>query len=170
MNVMDGGVSGSWIMDSGCSFHMCLYKHWFQELNPATGTMLLGNNQICNIKGVGMVKFKMADGSVKVHSDVRYCPEIKRNLISLGLLEVKGFSFSSLEGRMVIKKGQQIVMTAERRNNLYYLLGEVVIGDSNSVAAENLKLWHLRLGHPAEGSLKELGCYLWRYIKWPWFL
>ena len=57
---------------------------------------------------------------------------------------------------MEVKKGQLTVMEAERRNNLYYLLAEAVSGDSNSVSIDDLKLWHERLGHPAEGSLKEL--------------
>ncbi|XP_042036656.1 uncharacterized mitochondrial protein AtMg00300-like [Salvia splendens] len=47
-------------------------------------------------------------------------------------------------------------MTAERKNSLYYLLGEVMTGEMNSIATESLKLWHMRLGHPAEGSVKEL--------------
>lgn len=143
-------------MDSGCSFHMCPYKHWFQDLAPSNGTVLLGNNQICNVKGVGSVKFRMADGLVKLLSDVRYIPEIKRNHVSLGLLETKGFYFTSKNGKMEVRKGDKVFMTAERKNSLYYLLGEVMTGEVNSVSTESLKLWHMPLGHPAEGSVKEL--------------
>lgn len=51
--------------------------------------MILGNNVVCHVKGIGSVRLKMKDGSVKRIHDVRYIPEVKRNLISLGSLERK---------------------------------------------------------------------------------
>ena len=59
---------------------------------------------------------------------------------------------------MVVTKNSKVVMEAERRGSLYYLLGEVQVAakaEVNSVF-EGLKLWHRRLGHPAEGSIREL--------------
>lgn len=140
MNVVEGGISEYWIMDSGGSFHMCPYKHWFCELKEATGTVLLGNNHICNIKGISMVRLRMHDGSVRVLGDVRWIPEIKRNLVSLGMLERKSFSFASFGGKMVVKRGLQVLMEAERRNSLYYLLAEAVVNESHSVGEVSLKV------------------------------
>lgn len=122
-------------------------------------TIILGNNQVCYIKGIGTVRLIMQDGSVKVLSDVRYIPDVKRNLISLGLLERKGRSFTSSGGRMEVRKGFNIVLVAERRNSLYYLTASIVRtldNEVNAVKVETMKLWHMRLGHPASGSIKEL--------------
>ena len=93
-------------------------------MEEATVFVLLGNNYVCNVRGIGMVKLKMHDGSVKMLSDVRYINEVKRNLVSLGLLENKGYTFSSSNGRMEVRKGHKVVMVAERRNILYYLLAD----------------------------------------------
>ena len=49
--------------------------------------MLMGNNNVCKIVGMGSVKVEMFDGSVQTLSDVRHAPRLKRNLISLGMLD-----------------------------------------------------------------------------------
>ena len=102
------------------------------------------------------MRLKMHDGTLKLLTDVRWVPDVKRNLVSLGTLELKGFSFSSKDGRMEVRKEGQIKMVAERRYSLYYLKANVLVGEANLVAAPGLNLWHLRLGHPAVGSIKEL--------------
>ena len=63
---------------------------------------------------------------MKILNDVRCILEVRMNLISLGSLEQKGCSFSSFGGRMLIKKWESVVMTAERRGSLYYLNASVV--------------------------------------------
>lgn len=47
METIDGNP---WIMDSGCSFHICPNLDWFQHMSEASGTVVLGTNQICDIK------------------------------------------------------------------------------------------------------------------------
>ena len=127
---------------------------WFQDLVETT--VLLGNDQVCQIKGIGRIKMRMHDGPVKILSDVRFIPQVKRNLISLGTLELKGYSFTSSNGKIVALKGSEVKMVAKRVRSLYYLDATVIIGEANVVDIPKLKLWHLRMGHPAEGSLKQL--------------
>lgn len=74
LNVVDTTDEGSWIMDSGCSFHMSPHIEWFQSLKPIKGTMLLGNDQVCHIKGIGSIKLRMHDGAVRILTDVRFVP------------------------------------------------------------------------------------------------
>ena len=97
---------------------------------------------------------RVHDGSLKVLSDVRYIPQVKRNLISLGTLERKGYSFTSEGEVMRICKDSCIKMIASRSRTLCYL--HVILGESHSVTKPDLRLWHQRIGHPAEGSLKAL--------------
>lgn len=59
LNVAEKQIADSWIMDSGCSFHICSHKDWFEDLTEADGTVLLGNNQVCTIKGIGNIRSKV---------------------------------------------------------------------------------------------------------------
>ena len=81
--------------------------------------MTLGNNQVCNVKGIGSIRLRMQDQSVRLLTDVGYIPKVKRNLVSLGSLEANGCSFFSSGGKMLVKKGKNVVMTADRRGSLY---------------------------------------------------
>lgn len=152
----DRHEKGFWIMDSGCSFHMCPTREWFHSLRETHGTVLLGNNQTRCIRGIRSIMLRVDDGSIKVLSEVRYISEVKRNLISLGTLEKKGYSFISQNGEIKICKDSHIKMIAKRNGSLYYLQAAVIKGESHSLTTPDLNTWHQRLGHPAEGSLKAL--------------
>lgn len=116
------GESTSWILDSGCNFHMCPNIDWLESLIETVGLsfVLLGNNQVCTIKGVGSVRLQLSDGSV------RLILEEKRNLVSIGLLERKGYCFESFGGRMIIRKDVVVVMQGERKGSLYYMQASVI--------------------------------------------
>ena len=153
LNVMEGGVLSSWIMDSGCSFHMSHNLGWFEDIEEATGSVILGNNQVCS------VRLKGDDGVVVVLSGVRYIPDVKRNLISLGFLERKRCSFASADGKMQVCKSGKTLMKAHRKGSLYYLIALVCsrkAGEAHTVTPSSLLQWHNRLGHPAAGSIKDL--------------
>ncbi|GKF99560.1 retrovirus-related pol polyprotein from transposon TNT 1-94, partial [Tanacetum coccineum] len=80
-----------WIMDSGGSFHMTPRRDFlfdFKEFNG--GTVFLGDNRACAIMGIGNVRVQMKDGLSFMLENVRYIPELKRNLISLGTLDREG--------------------------------------------------------------------------------
>ena len=49
--------------------------------------------------------------------------------MSFGALETKGFSLMSCQGVVKVIKNEKTIMMAERRNNLYYLVVEVVSGN-----------------------------------------
>lgn len=76
LNVVDTTNEGSWIMDFGCSFHMSPHLEWFQDMQ-ISGTVLLGNDRICHIKGIGSIKMRMYDGSVKLLTDVDFSLKLR---------------------------------------------------------------------------------------------
>ena len=79
-----------WILDSGCSFHMCPNKGWFENYKQIDGgTVLLGNNKSCQVIGIGSLRIRMHNGIENVLEDVRHVPELKINLISFGTF-IKG--------------------------------------------------------------------------------
>ena len=68
----------------------------------------------------------MFDGMVRELKEVRYIPQVKKNLISVGTLEVLGHAVSVRDGVLKITRGSMVVMKGVRRNNLYYLMGSMV--------------------------------------------
>ena len=57
----------------------------FQEID--SGKILMGNDGACSIVGKGTVQIKMVDGIMRTLIDVRYVPELHKNLISLSTLD-----------------------------------------------------------------------------------
>lgn len=58
--------------------------------------MLFGNNKACIVLGKGNIRrIKIFDGLERDVTDVIYIPELKRNLISLGILDKSGYTFNA---------------------------------------------------------------------------
>ena len=74
------------------------------------GVVLMGNNASCKIAGIGMVKIKMFDEFLRTLSDVRHIPNLKRNLISLSTLDLKGYKYIGEGGVLKVSKGVSVVM------------------------------------------------------------
>ena len=84
--------SDKWILDSGCSYHMCPNKHWFSSFEELDGgVVLMGNDNACQTKGIGTIRLKMHDGTIRRLTNVRYILDLKKNLISLGVLDSDGY-------------------------------------------------------------------------------
>ncbi|KAG8474748.1 hypothetical protein CXB51_031715 [Gossypium anomalum] len=159
----DGELLVASINDSKGTFHMSPNRDWFTTYETVSeGVVLMGNNASCKIAGVGTIKVKMFDGVVRTLSDVRYVPELKRNLISLSTLDSKGYRYTAESGVLKISKGSLVVMKGQRKTaKLYVLQGSTVTGDaaiaSSSLSDDDItKLWHMRLGHMSENGMVEL--------------
>ena len=70
----------------------------------------MGNDASCKIVGMRNIKIKMFDGVVRMLCDVRYIPDLRKNLISLGTLDSNGFSYKFASGVMKVSKGVMTVM------------------------------------------------------------
>ncbi|GKF14728.1 retrovirus-related pol polyprotein from transposon TNT 1-94 [Tanacetum coccineum] len=124
-----------WIMDSGGSYHMTPMRDFlfdFKEFDG--GTVLLDDNRACAIRGTGKVKVQMKDGSSFMLENVRYIPELKRNLISLGTLYREGYTVKLQNGRVKVIKGSLMVLSGTIKENCVYSLdgwaesGEASVG------------------------------------------
>lgn len=121
--VSDFDVKDEWIMDLGCTFHMTPNKHFFVELEEFNGgKVVMGNNQQCDIKGIGSVRLKIHDGSYKLLASVRYVPGLKRNLISLGTLDRAGFTYKSEKGSITVCKDSFVKLRGFLKGGLYVWL------------------------------------------------
>ena len=154
-------VSDSWILDSGCSYHMCPHREWFDTYKSWNGgEILMGNDAVCKSIGMGTIKIKMWDGVVRTLNEVRHVPALKKNLISLGVLDSNGYVYHSERGALKVSKGSMVVMRGTKlQNNLYKLKGNTVTGGatiSTGAEVDELVLWHMRLGHMSEKGMMEL--------------
>ncbi|CAL8998591.1 unnamed protein product [Prunus brigantina] len=75
--------------------------------------VLIGNNNACKTQGIGKICLKMHDGTVRELSDVRYVPDMKKNLVSLGVLESKGLKITMEGGVLKAVYGALMVFWAE---------------------------------------------------------
>ena len=78
-----------WLLDSGFSHHIFPHKYWFSSYQTINdGIVLLGENHSCKTIGVGSVKFKIFDGVIRILTDVRHVPKLKKikTLWSIGFL------------------------------------------------------------------------------------
>ncbi|KAK2965407.1 hypothetical protein RJ640_001484 [Escallonia rubra] len=158
LSVRDNSFSTEWFLDSASSFHMCPHKEWFDCLTPCNGgIVLMGNDAVCEVMGICTIKIKMFDGIVRTLSDVRYIPDLKKNLISLGTLDSIDCSISIKGGVIKVSKGAMVIMKGQKTGNLYKLMGKTVIGGASvsthaGGSNDNSELWHKRLGHLSEGE------------------
>jgi hypothetical protein len=51
----------------------------------------MGNDISCKVVGIGSIRIKMFDGTFKILTDVRHVPELRKNLISFGVLNIGGY-------------------------------------------------------------------------------
>ncbi|KAK2987579.1 hypothetical protein RJ640_027880 [Escallonia rubra] len=108
-------------------------------------------------EGTIKIKIKMFDEIVRTLGDVRYIPDLKKNLISLGTLDSIDCSISIKGGVMKVNKGAVVIMKSQKIGNLYKMIGNTVIGGASvstraGSSNDNSELWHKRLGHLSEGD------------------
>ena len=84
------------------------------------------NSQKIQAKGSGTIKLEtLIDGksSYVYLCNVYYCPELDSNLLSLGVLEKKGFKFVGKQGVLsVINNQGDTVLQAKHKDTVYPLL------------------------------------------------
>ena len=119
----------------------------------------MGNDSTCKMTGIGSVQIKMFDGIIRKLNDVRYVPNLKKNLISLGVLDASGYRIILEGGNLKVARGALVAIKGTRRGSIYYLNGTIIIGHvavASSKEQDILKLWHMRLGHAGEKALQTL--------------
>jgi hypothetical protein len=126
-----------WKLDSGASHHMCSHRNWFTSYQSVDESVVfMGNGIPYKTVGVGSIRIRMFDGIVIELTDVRYVPELKLNLISLGVL------------------GILVVMKATKVDNLYKLEGSIEV--ASEVKDVSSCLWHKKQGHMSKKELQVL--------------
>ncbi|CAM6109625.1 unnamed protein product [Calypogeia fissa] len=107
------------------------------------------NDHSCQIVGIGSVKIRMFDGTIRLLMNARHIPDMKRNLISLEILDSKGYYWNVVGGVLQVMAGASIILKGNKCRNLYVLEGNTMIGQANATisSVEKMQLWHMQLGH-----------------------
>uniref|UniRef100_A0A2N9G0N8 CCHC-type domain-containing protein n=1 Tax=Fagus sylvatica TaxID=28930 RepID=A0A2N9G0N8_FAGSY len=99
--------STSWWVDSAATRHIARNRELFVDLKEkqlGEHKVYMGNNTYGDVLGEGKCKFSIGD-SVIVLNNVLYVPSVRRNLISVPVLDEKGFEVKMKSGRVFISKG-----------------------------------------------------------------
>ena len=105
----------------------------------------MGNDILCKVVGTGSIRIKMFDGTVKILTDVRHVPNLRKNLISLGVLDTGGYKSIVQGGFMKVYKGILLVMKAKKGGNLFLLEGRADLDHATMLSKNDsdfVRLWH----------------------------
>jgi len=90
---------------------MCRNKDWFSIFEKLDGcSVVMGDNRPCNMEGICSVLMKMFDVMVQELKKVRYVPQLKKNLISVGALKALSLEISGRDGVLKMLRGSMVVM------------------------------------------------------------
>ena len=125
---------------------MCYHSDSFSSFEELDGGFVhMNNDSSCKTIKIGSIRLKNHDGSTRVLTDARYIPSLRKNLISLGTLKVKGFAMSMRDGILKVISSVLVVMKGTRNNNLYYFQGSTVIRITTTIFKDNVDLERTRL-------------------------
>ncbi|KAK9094833.1 hypothetical protein Scep_026302 [Stephania cephalantha] len=150
INVVENDMA--WWVDSGATRHVCKNKRFFKTMEAVDENTVLymGNDATVPVKGIGSVDLKFTSGKVVTLTNVYYAPEVRKNLVSGGLLNKFGFRLVFEADKFVLSKGGVFVGKGYAYEGMFKL--NVIALSNKNVVSEYLVespsfLWHHRLGH-----------------------
>ncbi|CAH9085725.1 unnamed protein product, partial [Cuscuta epithymum] len=98
---------GSWFIDSGTTKHVCKDRSMFTSYEALQdgSVMYMGNSSTVMIKGVGQVDLEFTSGKMLSITNVYRVPDVRKNLVSVALLNKHGFKLVFEGDKFVLTKG-----------------------------------------------------------------
>jgi hypothetical protein len=151
-----------WYLDSGASFHMTGDKEFFSDLEERDLKIHIemGDDGRYSATGIGTITFQRDSGKPFQLKNVMHVPSLKKNLVSVAMLEDRGYDvvFSGGKSFLRHKTMVQVKRIGIRVKNIYMLEVDgctAMMGKAEKVVSRNEgELWHRRLGHLHHGALK----------------
>lgn len=162
-NALSVEQKNRWCLDSGCTSHMSCNENLFVDRNNcATGKLSLASNASTVVTGKGTVKLSVSDGksekTIKLQ-DTLFVPDLRMDLMSVGKITDRGFDVVFRKNNaVVLDKDKEVKMIADRVNGLYFVreTEEVTSVLSEDKVSPKIELWHRRMCHLNESSLKSV--------------
>ena len=76
------------------------------------GEVQVGNSAVCKVIGMGNIRLQSKFGSLLL-KNVKHISELRKNLISGGVLDVEGFGSSIANGKWKLTRGWKTIMIGE---------------------------------------------------------
>ncbi|KAE9362081.1 hypothetical protein PF008_g405 [Phytophthora fragariae] len=146
-----------WILDSGATHHLCTDRSLLFGVEPAKLTIKVANSEtiVSSLKGSCLLQTMV--GSTKrsiLLTNVYYCEQVGRNLLSLSQLGSRGPRFMFAESCKFLSPDGTVVGEAIERGGLW-VVNATTMGAPGSdaqalfvnVKKNSLQQWHERLGH-----------------------
>lgn len=97
VSALSGSISNraeTWLIDSGAFRHMRGFKKAITNYKDKKFDVKveLGDDGTYDIKGIGSASFQLVSGTVLHVEEILYVPGLKKNLISIAVLENKGYT------------------------------------------------------------------------------
>lgn len=148
----------TWLIDSGASRHMTSQKDYLSNYQQFKEKELvtLGDGKAVEALGKGDVKLHLDYKKTGTLKDVLYVPKLSCNLFSVGAATDQNLTVEFGQNNCCFKTSDgKIAATGTRVNRLYHL--DFKPAEDARVAETNrLKLWHQRLGHVNQASLRQM--------------
>ncbi|GFY87865.1 hypothetical protein Acr_05g0015040 [Actinidia rufa] len=141
----DDGKS-DWVLDSGSAYHLCRDREVFSTYAACEGRIWMANNTSSRVVGRGSVRFRMADGRFVTLTEVRHVPNLRKNLISIGMLDAKGCSFDASGGILRVSKGNKEMLGISEKS------GQGKQPLHRSTQSKRRGTWRIRSGTRAQGD------------------
>ena len=119
--------SDDWLIESGASKHMKRFKESFVKLSEyeSPHKVKLEDDYQYPIKGSGESSYKLDSGKSIKMKDVLFVLGLKKNLLSISVLDAKGMTIAFIDGQVLMcPKGKTIddaVVIGDQEGGLYRL-------------------------------------------------
>ena len=121
LTTKDGYALNDWIINSQASLYVSLHKEWFMSYVATKDLVRLGNEQTCEILGVGDVHLKFQNDSSFFLKNVRHVLSITKSLISTRLFDDTSYVTMFGNNTWKISKGSMTVAHGVKSRSLYML-------------------------------------------------
>lgn len=155
-------ASRAWILDSGCTRHLCGDKNLFKTFIATSKTKLnLASQASAEVKGKGVVHVSVANDSgdeLVEFKETLYVPDLRTNLISVAKITDKGHEVTFRRDDAYIRDERgNIFEIAVRQGDLYVVRESLECAEAVvQPACSELLKWHERLGHLNSKDLAKL--------------
>jgi hypothetical protein len=139
-----------WYLDSGASFHMAGDKDFFSDLEKKDIKMNIemGENGRYSVTGIGTITFQRESGKPFQLKNVMHVPGLNKNLVSVAMLEDKGYDVVSSDGKSFLrhKTMGQVKKIGIQVQNIYklevYGCASMMGKEGKVVSRDEGELWH----------------------------
>jgi len=124
--------------------------------------IIMGDGVRALVEDIGVASLNLPSGHVLLLKDIVYVPSMRRNLISVSILDKCGYTFEFGNGKLIVYFNSIIIGSGVLYDRLYMMnLNDMyinsVIGHKRSRVDENSSmLWHRCLGHISRPRIERL--------------